>query len=666
MAVQRHRELVLPCLVAAILGALVVPLPGWLLDLGLALNLVAAAALLVAALRAGGPLELSAFPTLLLVTTLFRLALNVSSTRLALAEGHAGAVIQAFGEFVVRGDYVVGGVVFAVVTLVQFLVVAKGAERVSEVAARFTLDAMPGKQMAIDADLRAGLIDQGVARERRRSLERESQMFGAMDGAMKFVKGDVLAGLVIVLVNGVGGMLVGMFQHGLDGQEALARYALIAIGDGLVSQVPSLCIAVAAGLVVTRVAPGEEGSGLGDDIGLQLFGSRGALFLLAGVAGALSLVPGMPRLTFLAIAGALGAAGQWWRHARPATPQTAAPSNAPGAQAEPSDAQTAVSPLALELAPGWIDGAGGARVFQEALRRMRGALEVELGFRVPGVHVRAGAALPEGSYRVLVDEVPAASGRLPTSGLLVRSAAAELGFLSVEAEPVEDPTTGRALARVPEPARERLELAGLEPRPPAEVVVEHLASVARRHAPSLLGLQDVQLLLDALDARCPALVRPVLEKVPLPVLTDVLRRLLQEGVSVRNLRAVLETLASPGVEGEAALLAERCRQALARWICYRHAPSGALFAWLVDPALEETLRTRCVDGAPALEPERVQALLEAVAALVEDGRAVLLASGDVRRPLRALCEGAFPEVAVLAYAELDPALRVKPLGRLSV
>ncbi|HZJ55398.1 MAG TPA: FHIPEP family type III secretion protein, partial [Myxococcaceae bacterium] len=309
-SVRRHRELLLPCLVAGILGALVVPLPGWLLDLGLALNLVTAAALLVAALRVTGPLELSAFPTLLLMTTLFRLALNVSSTRLALAEGHAGAVIQAFGEFVVRGDYVVGGVVFAVVTLVQFLVVAKGAERVSEVAARFTLDAMPGKQMAIDADLRAGLIDQGVARERRRSLERESQMFGAMDGAMKFVKGDVLAGLVIVLVNLVGGALVGVLQRGLESQEALSRYALIAIGDGLVSQVPSLCIAVAAGLVVTRVAPGEEGQGLGDDIGVQLFGSRGALLLLAGVAGAFALVPGMPQLTFLGLAGALAALGQ--------------------------------------------------------------------------------------------------------------------------------------------------------------------------------------------------------------------------------------------------------------------------------------------------------------------------------------------------------------------
>jgi type III secretion protein V len=666
-AVLRQRELVLPCLVAAILGALVVPLPAWLLDLGLALNLLAAAALLVAALRAGGPLELSAFPTLLLVTTLFRLALNVSSTRLALADGHAGAVIQAFGEFVVRGDYVVGGVVFAVVTLVQFLVVAKGAERVSEVAARFTLDAMPGKQMAIDADLRAGLIDQSAARERRRSLERESQMFGAMDGAMKFVKGDVLAGLVIVLVNLVGGVLVGVLQRGLEAGEALARYALIAIGDGLVSQVPSLCIAVAAGLVVTRVAPGEEGQGLGEDIGLQLFGSRGALFLLAGVAGALSLVPGMPRVTFLGLACGLGALGHWWRpgESSVAAAPTVPERPAAGEMEEPRERSVGVSQLALELAPGWIDGPEGAGPFQEALRRLRAALEVELGFRMPGVHVRAGAALPEGAYRILVEEVPAAAGRIPTSGLLVRSPASELEFLSVEARAAEDPTTGRPLACVPEAARGRLELAGLEARAPAELVVEHLASVARRHASLLLGLQDVQVLLDALEARCPALVRPVLDKVPLPLLADVLRRLLHEGVSVRNLRGVLEALAAPGVEGDAAALAERCRQALARWICHRHAPSGALFAWLVDPALEEALRTRVVEGAPALEPEKVQALLEAVAALVEDGRAVLLASGDVRRPLRALCEGAFPEVAVLAYGELDPALRIKPLGRLT-
>lgn len=660
-------DLVLPVAVAAILGALVVPLPAWLLDAGLALNLVAAAALLVAALQAAGPLELSAFPTLLLVTTLFRLSLNVSSTRLALAEGHAGSIIQAFGEFVVRGDYLVGGVVFAVVTLVQFLVVAKGAERVSEVAARFTLDAMPGKQMAIDADLRSGVIDQATARGRRRSLERESQMFGAMDGAMKFVKGDVLAGLVIVLVNLLGGLLVGVLQRGLEPQQALATYALIAIGDGLSSQVPSLCIAVAAGLVVTRVASDEEGTGLGRDIGLQFFSRPAALPILGGVAAALALVPGMPRPTFVLLALGLGGMA-WWRRQKPdggsADAGAADPTPLP-AEASAVEVSMVVSPLALDLAPCWVDGPERTRLFQESLRQMRQVLERDLGFRCPGVHVRTGADLPPGGYRIQVDEVPAAVGRLPAEALLARAAPSELAFLDLSAEPVEDPLTGRILARVPEAARSRLELAGISIVSPAMLVAEHLGAVARRHASALLGLQDVQILLDALEARVPALVRPAVEKVPLPLLTDVLRRLLREGISVRNLRTVLETLATPGAEGDAALLTERCRQSLARWISHRHAPSGPLFAWLVDPGLEEALRERAIDGAPALEPARVQALLEAVSGVVEDGRAVLLASGDVRRSLRALCEGAFPEVAVLAYAELDPTLRVKPLGRLS-
>ena len=656
-------ELVLPVAVTGILATLVVPLPSWLLDLGLAMNLLAAAALLLAALQARTALELSAFPTLLLVTTLLRLALNVSSTRLALAEGHAGAIIQAFGEFVVRGDYVVGGVVFAVVTLVQFLVVAKGAERVSEVAARFTLDAMPGKQMAIDADLRSGLVDQAGAASRRRALERESQMFGAMDGAMKFVKGDVLAGLVIVGVNLVGGLLVGVLQRGLDAREALTTYALIAIGDGLSSQIPSLCVAVAAGVVVTRVAPGEDGRGLGQDIGAQLFGRPTVLPVLATVAAAFSLVPGMPRATFLLLAAGLGAAA-WWRWSPAlAVKEPASEPERPVRRPEP-EALPGVSPLVLELGPGWVEGSEGARPLQDALREMRLRLERELGFRCPGVQVRSGAALPRGAYRISVDEVPAAQGQLPAVGLLVRAVPSDVSFLAVRAEAVEDPLAGRPLARVAESARSALELAGLPVVTPVQLLAEHLGSVARRHASALLGLQDVQALLDAMEARAPALVRPTMEKVPLALLTDVLRRLLHEGVSVRNLRAVLETLASPGVEGDAALLAERCRQSLARWLSHRYAPSGPLFAWLVDPALEELLRTRLPGFGPALEPERVQALLEAVSQVVEEGRAVLLASGDVRRPLRALCEGAFPDVAVLAYSELDPRLQVKPLGRL--
>jgi type III secretion protein V len=428
-------ELVLPLAVAAILGALVVPLPAWLLDAGLALNLVAAAALLIAALQAASPLELSAFPTLLLVTTLFRLSLNVSSTRLALAEGHAGSIIQAFGEFVVRGDYLVGGVVFAVVTLVQFLVVAKGAERVSEVAARFTLDAMPGKQMAIDADLRSGVIDQATARGRRRSLERESQMFGAMDGAMKFVKGDVLAGLVIVLVNLVGGLLVGVLQRGLEPQQALATYALIAIGDGLSSQVPSLCIAVAAGLVVTRVASDEEGTGLGRDIGLQFFSRPAALPILGGVAAALALVPGMPRATFVLLALGLGGTA-WWRRRKPDRPSAdaAAGDSTPPAEASAVEAPLVVPPLSLDLAPGWVDSPERARLFQESLRQMRRALERDLGFRCPGVHVRTGADLATGSRSTRCQPV-------------------EVGFLSRLSWPGQAPRRWLSSTSAPSPSK---------------------------------------------------------------------------------------------------------------------------------------------------------------------------------------------------------------------
>ncbi|WP_037584250.1 FHIPEP family type III secretion protein, partial [Stigmatella aurantiaca] len=303
---RQSSDMVLAVAMAAVLGALIIPLPPWLLDLGLAVNLAAAVALLVAALSARDALQVTAFPTLLLFTTLFRLALNVSSTRLALAEGHAGEVIQAFGEFVVRGDYVVGAVLFAILTLVQFLVVAKGAERVAEVSARFTLDAMPGKQMSIDADLRAGTLDPAQARQRRRNLERESQMFGAMDGAMKFVKGDVLAGLVIVAVNLLGGTAIGVFQQGMRLSEAAQAFALIAIGDGLVSQIPSLCIAVAAGLVVTRVASERDDRSLGTEIGTQFFGQSRALWVVAGLCGALGLIPGMPHLTFLGLGGMLG------------------------------------------------------------------------------------------------------------------------------------------------------------------------------------------------------------------------------------------------------------------------------------------------------------------------------------------------------------------------
>jgi len=665
-------DIALACAMGAILAALIVPLPPWLLDVGLALNLAAAVALLVTALSVKEALQVTAFPTLLLFTTLFRLALNVSSTRLALAEAHAGQVIQSFGEFVVRGDYLVGGVIFAILTLVQFLVVAKGAERVAEVSARFTLDAMPGKQMSIDADLRAGAVDQAEARRRRRNLERESQMFGAMDGAMKFVKGDVIAGLVIVLVNLLGGLAVGVLEHGMTAQEALATYALIAIGDGLVSQIPSLSIAVAAGLVVTRVAGERADASLGADIGSQFFRQSKVLYVVGALCAAVGLMPGMPHVTFLALAAiAAGGARALDRDAakkKEMSGQGDATTPSPGEKPADAPLPPGVSPLILDLAPGLdvLATEDGAALVKQELNALRDQVFVELGVRLPGVRVRTGAGyLGAGQYALLIDEVPAGRGKISPGDLYAAVPPHELAFLLVKAEPELDPATGKPCSRAPSTAGPTLKAAQVAVRTARQVLLEHVLVLLRKRAALFFGVQEAQSLLESFEPGAPALVKEALAKVPLPLLTDVLKKLVREEVSIRNLRAILEALVSPLTEGDADALAERCRQALHRSLSHRHAPNGLLYAYLLDPAVEAVLR----EGGPkglALDPEKVSAILEGIKRLASSGgKVVLLTAPDVRRGLRRLCEGAAPDVAVLTYAELDMELQVRPIGRLS-
>ncbi len=674
-------DVVLAVVMGAILAAMIIPMPSWLLDALLGVNLAVSMLLLVAAVYARDALRVAAFPTLLLVTTLFRLALNVSSTRLALGEGYAGDVINAFGEFVIRGEYVVGAVVFAILTLVQFLVVSKGAERVAEVSARFTLDAMPGKQMSIDADLRAGAIDQAGARRRRRELERESQMFGAMDGAMKFVKGDVIAGLVILFINLLGGIAIGTLQHGLTAAEAAQTYALIAIGDGLVSQIPSLCIATAAGLVVTRVASEHEDGSLGGEIGIQFLGQARPLWIVAALCGALALMPGMPRLTFLLLGG-LVAAGAWGlgkraqQRAEAGAPQKAAGAagagagaeGAEGAEGEPGPQSAAifgVSPITIDLAPDLTamveeDDAAFAR---KDLNLVRDQIFFELGVKVPGIRVRTHARnLPPGSFSVMIDEVPCGGGKVQPGALYALSSPQEIAFLEVGAEEAVEPGTGRAISRVAPHLKQKLEAAQVSLRTARQLVCEYLVSVLRKRAPDLLGVQEVQTLLDGLEPNAPALVKESLNKVPMPLLTDVLRKLVQEEVSVRNIRAILEALVAPTTEGDATALAERCRQALHRYLSHKYAPTGPLYAYLADPEVEEDIR-RADTG---LDPERVGAILEAVRRIATTGQAVVLTSPDVRRRLRKLVEGAVPGVAVLTYAELNPDLQIRPVGRLGM
>jgi type III secretion protein V len=659
--------LVLALFVGLVLMALVVPLPGWGIDLGLALSLMAAVGLLVASLFARDALKLASFPTLLLLTTLFRLALNVSSTRLALSEGQAGEIIGAFGEFVIQGDYVVGFVVFAILALVQFLVVARGAERVAEVSARFTLDAMPGKQMSIDADLRAGAIDQVQARARRRVLERESQLFGAMDGAMKFVKGDVLAGLVIVGINLLGGTLIGVLQQGLSFSEAASVYSLLAIGDGLSAQLPSICIAVAAGLMVTRVSSEREDGDLAADIAQQVLADWRVPGVVAVLFVALALVPGMPHGVLALLALALGGSSWWlWRRSTAASVAAPGPGQKAASQApKPETDGFGVAPLAVELAAelDWLVTEGEGALLRDHLPNLRKRLCQELGLPIPGIRVRTQAPLQPNTYALLFEDVPVATGTLE-SGTYALASPIDLSFLGVDPKPARHPVSGRVVSRV-DPARtQTLTEAQIEVRTAAELFCEHLASIIRRRAFHLVGVQETQLLLDACEKNAPDLVRELKAKIPLPLCAEVLRLLLREQVSIRNLRAILEALVSPHAEGNAAALAERCRQALQRQLSHQYASQGTVFAFLVDPAVEESIRSSGPDGA--LEPTAVSRLMEAVKRIVVQGRAVLLTSPDVRRVMRRLLEGSFPEVAVLTYTELSPDLQVRPLGKLSI
>lgn len=605
-------EVALAVVMVSALGALVVPLPPWAVDIGIALNLAASLSLLSAALNAKDALQVASFPTALLLTTLARLAMSVSSTRLALSTGHAGDIIAAFGEFVVRGDFVVGTVVFAILTVVQFLVVTKGAERVAEVSARFTLDAMPGKQMSIDADLRAGAITLDEARDRRRALERESQLFGSMDGAMKFVKGDAIAGIVIVLANLAGGTAIGVARNGMAFAEAIQTYALLAIGDGLCAQLPSLTTAVAAGVVVTRVASDELEASIGRDIGRHFFGQARALGVVGAACVALAAVPGMPHVTFFCLAAACGgAAAVLHRRGRPDT--TKAGSAPPAHVGAPS-----LSPLVLEVSADLsaMVQEDGASFVSRDLDEVRHRVYLELGVRLPGFHVRTNAPLPPRTCALLVDEIPAGSA----------------SFASADASSLR------------------------------RLVADKVAALALRRAEHFLGVQDVHSALDRLEKTAPALVKEAGHKIPLPLLTDVLRRLLHEQVSVRNLHGILETLVNPNTDGDAAQLAEKCRASLARQLSYQHASGGELYAYLVDPVIEDALRT----NHAGLDPKHAHNILEGVRLLNPNGRAVLLASPDIRRVLRRLVEGSFPEIAVLTWAELDSELKVCPIGRLSV
>jgi type III secretion protein V len=695
LVASERTDILLALVIVAVIFMMILPLPLPLVDTLIAINMCLAAILLMVAMYIPSPLQFSAFPTVLLVTTLFRVGLSISTTRLILLQADAGHIVETFGNFVVGGNLVVGLVVFLILTIVQFIVITKGAERVAEVGARFSLDAMPGKQMSIDGDMRDGVIDMNEARRRRGIVEKESQLYGAMDGAMKFVKGDAIAGLIIVAVNLLGGLLIGMLQRGMSAGDSLQKYAILSVGDGLIAQIPALFISICAGMIVTRVS-GEDGkpSNIGKDIGGQLLAQPRAFMIAAVVMLGFSLIPGMPTPVFLGLFLIVGTVGfALHRHqTRPATPASArglptvpamaaagsgAKSARPGAPAgDPGNEFAPTVPLMMDVAQS-LASAFSADALNEELLKIRRALYFDLGVPFPGINLRFNDRLPEGSYAILLHEVPVAHGKLRPGHLFVRESQDTLKALGVSFETDKEFLPRLPTVWAPKALRELLTQAGTSTMDSTQVLTYHLALVLKKFAADFVGIQETRFLLSAMEERFPDLVKEVQRVMAIQKIAEILQRLVSEEVSIRNLRTVLEALIDWGQkEKDSVLLTEYVRAALKRHLSHKHSSGqNMLPAYLFAPKVEETIRGAIRQTSAgsylALDPAVSRRLLDAIKQTVGDlsnsaQRPVLLTSMDIRRYVRKMIEQDLYELPVISYQELTQDINIQPLARIEL
>ncbi|MDR0439501.1 MAG: flagellar biosynthesis protein FlhA [Candidatus Accumulibacter sp.] len=661
------QQLAGPLLILLVMSMMVLPLPPFLLDLFFTFNIAISIVVMLVAINILKPLDFSVFPTVLLITTLLRLSLNVASTRVVLLEGHtgpgaAGKVIDAFGHFLVGGNYTVGIVVFAILVIINFVVITKGAGRVAEVAARFTLDAMPGKQMAIDADLNAGLIGEDEARRRRDVIAEEADFFGSMDGASKFVRGDAIAGILIMLINVVGGLLVGMMQHGLDLATAAETYTLLTIGDGLVAQIPALLISIAAGMVVTRVGDDEN---LSQQFLGQLFNNPKVLTLSGTIIGLLGLVPGMPNFVFLLLAGGLGFMA-WGTSRKQAREKPVEVKAAPTMQTEFQDASwedvALLDVLGLEVGYRLIPLVDKAQD-GELLRRIRGIRKKfakDIGFLVSPVHIRDNLELKPNAYRILLKGVEVGQGEAFPGSLLAINPGHVTGQLS--GSTTKDPAFGLPAIWIDAGQREQAQAFGYTVVDVSTVVATHLNHVILSHAAELLGRQETQALLDHLAKEMPKLVEDLVPKVlPLGILQKVLQNFLEEGIPIRDMRTIIETLAewAPRSQDAEALTAQ-VRVALGRSIVQQLYPSGdEIQIMSLDPQLERILQQAIAGGGEgaSIEPSLADTLVRETAAATERQEslglpAALLVSGNLRTLLSRFLRRSIPQLKVLSHTEV--------------
>lgn len=677
--INKYSDIIVTIAIITIVVMMIIPLPPFILDLLLTLNITVGLVILMIAIYNVETLEFSVFPSLLLVTTLFRLALNVSGTRLILLEGYAGEVIRSFGEFVIGGNPVVGFIIFIILIIIQFMVITKGSERVSEVAARFTLDAMPGKQMSIDADLNSGLIDEQQAKDRRLKIQREADFYGAMDGASKFVKGDAIAAIMIIVINIVGGFVIGMLQKNMSALDALQNYTLLTVGEGLVNQIPALLISTSTGIVVTRAASDSD---LGHDITAQLLKNPRIYYIASAVLITFSLIPGLPGIPFFSmgiIAGLIAytlsktmetaVEEELNRQEEQEEEEIKKPENVVGLlQVDPMELEIGYSLIPM------VDASQGGDLLDRIVM-IRRQCALELGLVVPTIRIRDNIQLKPNIYSIKLKGVEIASGEL----LLDHYLAMNSGMVDEEISGIEttEPAFGLPAIWVPENMREHAEIVGYTVVDPISVLATHLTEIIKRHAAEILGRQDVQTLVDSIKPTYPAVVEELIPNLlSLGDLQKILANLLKERVSIRDLVTIFETLADYAVMGrDIEMLTEYVRHALSRQISQQYVQDNVLTCITFDLQLENAIHQavqKTEQGSyVSLDPKSMQALVASLTKelnkLTEIGyQPVVLVNPAVRAYVRKITERVAPNLAVLSYAEIDSKVEVQALGTVRI
>lgn len=688
---SQSADIVLAFFVVIIIVMIVVPIPHAVLDVLIGVNLTVSIGLLMISLYIQKAVHLSIFPSILLITTIFRLGIEISATRQILLHAYAGEIIFAFGRFVVGGNFVVGGVIFLIITIVQFIVVTKGAERVAEVAARFTLDAMPGKQMSIDADMRSGVIDANQARELRLALAKESQLYGAMDGAMKFVKGDVIAGIIIAVINIIAGLIIGITMHGMSAMQAARTYALLSIGSGLVTQIPSLLISLTAGVITTRVSSESKDANLGKDISTQILSHPKGLILASAVLFLMCFVKGFPWPLFLIMAiGLSGAATYKIREQKKALAKGGMGGLGMGGGTDveghqmvrgAKDDYALTLPVILEVGKNLSISIkrdkSGTTFVENMIPKMRSALYQDLGVRFPGVHVRTESPnLDDDEYSISLNEVPIIRGKILSQYLLTNETEETLKRYNLPYITSKN-AIGHAALWVDVRYKDILEHADIKYWKPLDVMILHLSHFYKTHAGEFLGIQEVRAILEFIEKSFPDLVKEVTRLVPLQKLTEIFKRLIQEQLSIKDLRTILESLSEwAQTEKDTVLLTEYVRSSMKRYISYKYSQGQTVLSvYVLDQEIEDMIRAAIKQTSAgsylALDPDSVQLILHALRSTIvptpPGGQPpVLLTTMDVRRFSRKLIESEYPELPVVSYQEIVPEIRMQPLGRVQL